>query len=104
MHWGRRTSAAEAIDSLVQFPGEIVEPMTLEDDQRQHRRDERDIDNVGHVSSVQNPPAEIQKLSFQVPPGGMLCNSLYTPECARLKAFVIAAMGSKQMNSRAAGA
>ncbi len=45
-----------------------------------------------------------QKLSRHTPPGGTLCNSVYAPLCARLKALVMAAMGSKQMKSRPSGA
>ena len=45
-----------------------------------------------------------QKLSFHVAPGATLCNSWYTPSCARLNAFVIADIGSKQMKSCPLGA
>ncbi len=52
----------------------------------------------------QKPLARIQKLSVQVSPGGIERRSLYEPICARLKAFVMAVMGSKQTTSRFCGA
>ena len=53
---------------------------------------------------IQNPLGRIQKLSCQVPPGGMLWSSLYRPFCARLSASVMPAIGSMQMNVAAASA
>ena len=45
----------------------------------------------------QKPLGLIQKLSRQVPPGGMDWSSWYTPLCPRFNALVIPAIGSKQM-------
>ena len=49
------------------------------------------------VPPTRSYPTLNQKLSFHVAPGATLCNSWYSPSCARLNAFVIAAIGSKQI-------
>src|SRR5467141_2457053 len=68
------------------------------------RRRAADALDLAEAAVDQNPPGLIQKLSRQVPPGGMLCSSLYCPLCARLIASVMPAIGSTQMKSRSLGA
>src|SRR5581483_1849115 len=55
------------------------------------------------MKRFQYPLGRIQKLSCHVPPGAMLCSSLYVPFCARLSASVIPAIGSIATNPRVAG-
>jgi hypothetical protein len=46
---------------------------------------------------LQNPVARTQNRSAHDPPGAIDCNSPYVPLCAMFTAFVIPAIGSKQM-------